>query len=183
MPAPTQRVALGVRQATPDDLDTIVDLLRQAYDWLIDSGITDQWVRPFPPEAITPLIDRGEVYLATHNDQPIATFTLTYTPDPELWNHPPDDAGYLRRLAVDRAHAGHGIGAQLLDHAGQLVSRHRPPLAPARLRQAQHETARLLPRPRLHAPAHHRPTPPRIRRAFRALRGTYAPASKPQRPG
>ena len=50
MPAPTQRIAIDVRQATPDDLDTIVGLLHQAYDWLINQGITDQWVRPFPPE-------------------------------------------------------------------------------------------------------------------------------------
>ena len=122
MPAPTQRVTLDVRQATPDDLDTIVGLLHQAYDWLMERGITDQWVRPFPPEAIAPLIDRGEVYLATHDNEPIATFTLSYTPDPELWNHPPDDAGYLRRLAVHRDHTGHGVGAQLLDHAGRLVA-------------------------------------------------------------
>jgi ribosomal protein S18 acetylase RimI-like enzyme len=122
VPTPTQRITLDVRPATPNDLDTIVALLRQAYDWLTARGITDQWVRPFPPESIAPLIDRGEVYLAIHSDQPVATFTLTYTPDPELWNHPPDHAGYLRRLAVDRAHAGHGIGVQLLDHAGQLVA-------------------------------------------------------------
>ena len=122
MPAPTQRVALGVRPATPDDLDTIVELLRQAYYWLIGRGITAQWVRPFPPEAIEPLIKRGEVYLATHDGRPIATFTLTYTPDPELWNHQPDDAGYIRRLAVHRAHASHGVGAQLLDFASQLVA-------------------------------------------------------------
>jgi GNAT superfamily N-acetyltransferase len=122
VPTPTERIALDVRPATRDDLDTIVALLRQAYDWLIIRGITDQWVRPFPPESIAPLINRGEVYLATHRGEPLATFTLTYTPDPELWNHPPDDAGYLRRLAVDRDHTGHGIGAQLLDHAGQLVA-------------------------------------------------------------
>ena len=77
---------------------------------------------PSRPKPSQPLIDRGEVYIATHDDQPIATFTLTYTPDPELWNHPPDDAGYLRRLTVHPDHAGHGIGAQLLDHAGQLVA-------------------------------------------------------------
>ena len=130
-------------------------------------GITDQWVRPFPPEAIAPLIDRGEVYLATHQGQPIATFTLTYTPDAELWNHPPDDAGYLRRLAVDRGDAGHDIGAQLLDHAGQLVAATGRPGSGSTAPNTTPASTTTT-RPRLHPPTHDRPTPPGIRRALRA---------------
>lgn len=39
-----------------------------------------------------------------------------------LWDHPPDDAGYIRRLANDRDYAAHGIGGELLDYASQLVA-------------------------------------------------------------
>jgi ribosomal protein S18 acetylase RimI-like enzyme len=138
VPAPTERVALDVRPATTDDLDTVVALLRQAYNGLITQGITDQWISPFPPESIAPMIDRGEVYLGTHSGRPIATFTLTYTPDVELWNHPPDDAGYLRRLAVDRDYAGHAIGGDLLDHACELIAATGRPFL--RLDCAKHNT-------------------------------------------
>ena len=113
---------LDVRQATADDLDTVVQLLHDAYDWLISRDIADQWPEPFPPRSVAHLIDRGEVYIACHGDDVIATFTLTYRPDPELWDHPPDDAGYIRRLVVDRDHAGHDVGGQLLERAGSLVS-------------------------------------------------------------
>lgn len=122
MPAPAAS-ALDLRRATAGDLDTIVALLHEAYDWLIDQGITDQWPGPFSPESIRELIERGEVYIATSHDDVIGTFTLTYRPDPELWNEPPDDAGYIRRMVVDRDHAGQDIGGQLLDRAAQLVAK------------------------------------------------------------
>jgi ribosomal protein S18 acetylase RimI-like enzyme len=99
-----------------------VEPLHDAYDWLIAQGITDQWTEPFPRESLEHLIERGEVYVVSHAGAIIATFTLTYQADPELWDDPPDDAGYIRRLVVDRAHAGHNIGGQLLDHAGSLVA-------------------------------------------------------------
>lgn len=122
MPTPAARAALEMRPATPDDLDAIVGLLHQADEWLIQRGITDQWIAPFRADTIKPLIERGEVYIGTRDGDPIATFTLTYRPDPELWGHQPDDAGYVRRLAVDRAHAGADVGCQLLDHASQIVA-------------------------------------------------------------
>jgi ribosomal protein S18 acetylase RimI-like enzyme len=121
-PTPHTAPQLAVRHATTDELDTVAGLLDQAYDWLIAEGITDQWTSRFPRDDIHDLIERGEVYLALAGDQPVATFTLTYRPDPELWNHPADDAGYIRRLAVDRDHAGHDIGGQLLDHAAVVVA-------------------------------------------------------------
>jgi ribosomal protein S18 acetylase RimI-like enzyme len=114
---------LDVRKATIDDLDTVVKLLHDAYDWLIEQGITDQWIKRFSRHSIEQIIGRGEVYVASgDHDVIIATFTLSCRPDPELWGHPPDDAGYIRRLVVDRDNAGHDLGAQLLDHASQLVA-------------------------------------------------------------
>jgi ribosomal protein S18 acetylase RimI-like enzyme len=119
---PTDALPLHVRQATPDDLDVVVELLHNAYDWLIAQGIIDQWPGPFPPQAIQELIRRREVHIASSGNGVIATFTLSYRPDPELWDDPPDNAGYIRRLVVAREHAGLEIGGQLLDHASKLIA-------------------------------------------------------------
>lgn len=131
-------LTLHVRHATADDLDAVVVLLHDAYDWLIAQGITDQWPGRFPPRAIQELIRRRQVYLASNNNDVIATFTLSYQPDPELWENPPDNAGYIRRLAVDRDHAGRDIGGQLLDHASTLVAASGRPWL--RLDCAKHNT-------------------------------------------
>jgi ribosomal protein S18 acetylase RimI-like enzyme len=122
MPSRPDPLPLHVHRASADVLDTVVELLHDAYDWLITQGITDQWAEPFPRESVEQLIERGEVYVVSRAGEVIATFTLTYHADPELWDDPPDDAGYIRRLVVDRAHAGHNIGGQLLDHAGDLAA-------------------------------------------------------------
>lgn len=122
MTPPAAPLPLHVRQATTDDLDRVVELLHHAYDWLVAQGITDQWPGPFPPQAIQELLRRGEVYVASSGDAVIATFTLSYQPDRELWDDPPDHAGYIRRLVVDREHAGREVGGQLLDHASKLVA-------------------------------------------------------------
>jgi hypothetical protein len=60
--------------------------------------------------------------LAFIGDEPAATITIDFRPDPELWGHLPDDAGYARRMAVRRKWAGLALGAVLLDLAGHVVA-------------------------------------------------------------
>lgn len=122
MPPPFGPFPLHVREATQDDLDAVVGLLHDAYTWLIAQDITDQWAAPHSRQSVQDLIERGEVYVASSGADVIATFTLTYQADPELWHDLPEDAGYIRRLVVDRHHAGHDVGGQLLNHAEQLVA-------------------------------------------------------------
>ncbi|MCL2418950.1 MAG: GNAT family N-acetyltransferase [Conexibacteraceae bacterium] len=119
MPTATE---LHIRKATVEDLDAVVELLHDAYDWLIAQGITDQWIQRFSRGSIEQIIDRDEVYVAISGEGVIATFTLTYCPDPEFWDDPSADAGYIRRLVVDRRYAGQDLGGQLLDFATQLVA-------------------------------------------------------------
>lgn len=94
----TPRISLDVRQATPDDLGAVLELLHGAYEWLIAQSITDQWTRPFPSESIAASIEHGEVYVTRGEGAGIGTFTLGYRPDAELWGEPPEDAGYVGRL-------------------------------------------------------------------------------------
>ena len=68
VPAPTQRLALSVRQATPDDLDTIVDLLREAYDWLIDQWHHRPMGSPLPARS-----DRHRLSTAAGSTSPPST--------------------------------------------------------------------------------------------------------------
>ncbi|MCW3036180.1 MAG: GCN5-related N-acetyltransferase [Actinobacteria bacterium] len=97
-------------------------ILAEAATWLASKGI-DQWPAAGFREAGTlRRIRQGSVYLAYAAGEPVATITLDTWADPELWKGASDDAGYVHRLAVRRPWAGRGIGAALLDWAGQRVA-------------------------------------------------------------
>jgi ribosomal protein S18 acetylase RimI-like enzyme len=115
---------LTIRTARTEDLPAIAKLLEQAGDWMRSQGIGDQWPIRFPLTDLAARRDRGELHIACHGATPVGTFALDYHADPEFWHDDPDGklAGYLHRLAVARTHAGHGIGAQLVDHADRLVT-------------------------------------------------------------
>jgi ribosomal protein S18 acetylase RimI-like enzyme len=115
---------LTIRQARTDDLPAIAQLLDEAGDWMRSRGITDQWPIRFALSDLAARVDRGELYIAYENTTPVGTFALDDHADPEFWHDDPNGtaAGYLHRLAVARSHAGHGIGAQLVDQATRLVA-------------------------------------------------------------
>lgn len=113
--------ALTIRAAAPEELDEVLDILSEAAAWLASRGI-DQWPARFPRQQTAERIDRGDVYLALVDDEPAATITLDTWADPEFWDHPPDDAGYVHRMAVRRKYAGHSLGQTLLDWAGEHVA-------------------------------------------------------------
>ena len=52
--------------------------------------------------------------------QPAATITINRWAKPELWTEQEraEPALYAHKVTVDRAHAGQGLGAELLDWAG-----------------------------------------------------------------
>jgi ribosomal protein S18 acetylase RimI-like enzyme len=116
---------LVIRTARTEDLPAVAHLLDQAGEWMRQQGITDQWPIRFPLSDLAQRVDRGELHIAHDDAIPVGTFALDHHADPEFWHDDPngDHAGYLHRLAVDRAHAGHGIGAQLVDHAAGVVAR------------------------------------------------------------
>jgi GNAT superfamily N-acetyltransferase len=115
---------LIIRPAGTDDLPAIAQLLDEAGDWMRSRGISDQWPIRFPLSDLAARVHRGELYIAYDHATPVGTFALDYHADPEFWHDDPTGtaAGYLHRLAVARTHAGHGIGAQLVDRASHLVA-------------------------------------------------------------
>ena len=114
-------MGITVEKATPDDVEILHALRVAAEDWLESRGIR-QWGRgEVPAEAIREQVDRGEWYLTTTDGAVVGALRL-------LWSDPawPEDgvpAGYVHGLVVDRTRAGAGLGARLLDWAGERVRR------------------------------------------------------------
>lgn len=116
------RLPLTIRRATPNDLPAVLALLAEAARWLHAIGVRQWPAEGFPAGRIQPLIDAGVVYLfhtAWDPGAPAATMALDRQADPEFWRPAdrPDDALYVHKLAVSRAHAGEGLGGALLDWA------------------------------------------------------------------
>jgi GNAT superfamily N-acetyltransferase len=108
------------------DLPRLLKFRTDAASWLKDRG-TDQWAKPFPAEHILASIRRGEVFMIreTPLSDAAATITLDRDADPRLWSlaEVSEPAMYVHKLAVDRAHAGTGLGGVLLDWAGDQATR------------------------------------------------------------
>ncbi len=111
---------IQVVKAESQDLDTVLEILRDAASWLLSKGI-DQW-RPesFSPESFTGKIKLGEVYLAKQNQQLVATITLQWS-DRFFWVDDDTDAGYIHKLAIKPNYTGKGLGRQLLEWAEQTT--------------------------------------------------------------
>jgi len=67
-------------------------------------------------------VDAGALYLASLGDEVVGTLALQWS-DPYFWGDDGHDgrAGYVHRVVVRRAHAGAGLGAQLLAWAEDQV--------------------------------------------------------------
>jgi len=107
---------MRITRATPDDLDILVAFRDQAAAWLASRGI-DQWQEPWPTEDLTV---EGMLRNIQDDDKPAATITINRWAKPELWTEQEraEPALYAYKVTVDRAHAGQGLGAELLDWAG-----------------------------------------------------------------
>ncbi len=111
---------IRVVKAESQDLDTVLEILRDAASWLLSKGI-DQW-RPesFSRETIAEKIKLGEVYLAKKNQQLVGTITLQWS-DRFFWVDDDTDAGYVHKLAIKPSYTGKGLGQQLLEWAEQTT--------------------------------------------------------------
>jgi GNAT superfamily N-acetyltransferase len=72
-------------------------------------------------EGILRNIQAGETFIVwDDDDSPAATITINRWAKPELWTEEEaaEPAFYAHKVTVDRAHAGQGLGAELLDWAG-----------------------------------------------------------------
>lgn len=114
-----------VRQALPNDLDTVMALLRERIEWLRARG-SDQWSTWETWRAkIEPAVEEGNVWLLFDGTGPVGTITVEFRGDRDFWT--PDEcaepAAYLSKLAVRLDHAGHELGVLLTDWASDYAYR------------------------------------------------------------
>ena len=116
---------MRIAQAVPDDLETLIAFRDQAANWLAARGI-DQWSEPWPSDdlmvdGMLRNIHAGETFIVRDDDDtPAATITINRWAEPDLWTEAEraEPALYAHKATVDRAYAGQGLGAELLDWAG-----------------------------------------------------------------
>jgi GNAT superfamily N-acetyltransferase len=120
--------SLALSQARDADVPKIARLIQEAADWLRTKG-TDQWARPWPDEAglesrIKTSIRQRTTWICWRDATPAATITADPREDP-YWSdvHRGEPAVYVHRLVVSRKYAGRGLGAALLDWAGDTARR------------------------------------------------------------
>ncbi|GGK09470.1 hypothetical protein GCM10010123_44190 [Pilimelia anulata] len=120
---------LEISRAEPEELPLVLALLDESAAWLQTRDI-DQWPVSFSNDGtwridrIRSYIEHGDTYLVRRNADPIGTFTLTKSADPQFahgWPDGPDSGGYVFRMAVSRAAAGQDVGGQILDWSAATV--------------------------------------------------------------
>jgi ribosomal protein S18 acetylase RimI-like enzyme len=117
---------LQIRPAEMDDMPSIIGLIDDAARWLRTEKNSDQWQRPWPDEpSRDQRIRRGikvaRTWMVENDDGLVGTVSFGRGGNKKLWtlrerNQP---AVYVSRLILSRRHAGEGIGADLIDWAGQ----------------------------------------------------------------
>src|SRR5689334_16555865 len=115
-----------IRQATENDLNSLVRMYQSTQRWLAGKG-SDQWAKNTEEKVRTNIacsIERGECYVAEEEGRLIGTITVDRFADPEFWQSDdrPDEALYLHRMVVDRSAAGKNLGAELIDQAERIAA-------------------------------------------------------------
>jgi GNAT superfamily N-acetyltransferase len=116
---------LVIRRAKADDIPVIIGQIDSAAAWLQKDKNTNQWAEPWPDEKtrngrIIRGIDRGATWMVECGGALAGTITYRNRANPRLWTQAElnERAVYVSRLIVDRAFAGIGLGAALIDWAG-----------------------------------------------------------------
>lgn len=118
---------LKVDLATPAETNTVIEILVDAVRWLESRGLPT-WSPDVLADIMPAAVDRGEVYLARLDDQPVGTVSIQWS-DAVYWGERPDDAGYIHKLAITRAAAGQHVGTQLLDWSERFIAARGRPYA------------------------------------------------------
>ncbi|HEY2826530.1 MAG TPA: GNAT family N-acetyltransferase [Pirellulales bacterium] len=106
-----------VRQAMPDDADTVSSVLIEAASWLESKGIPLWQLDELTTSRLAPDVNAGLFYIAECDGQAggVVRFQLE---DPLFWpDVPPGQSAFIHRLAVNRQFAGGGVSSALLEWA------------------------------------------------------------------
>lgn len=117
---------MNIRPGGPDDLGLLLGMLDDAVAWLVERGRAAQWGdRPWSDQPrlvirATTLLSEGGAWVAEAMGEPAGVVVVSgeaprYVPVV----HEPET--YVRLLVTARAHAGSGVGRELLEHARGLA--------------------------------------------------------------
>lgn len=139
---------LSIRQATLDDTDAVADILREAADWLEDSGMPMWRKDELQPNNVAAEVQSGLFFLAECDGEPAGAIRYQLE-DKLFW---PDvaqgDSAFIHRLAIKRRFAGGEVSSALLLWA-IAHSRARPALPSPGLRGLPGASASALRAPRI----------------------------------
>lgn len=94
--------------------DAFASLLAQAGAWQRARG-SEAWSHPFDDRWMLPRIERGELFLAYLDGEPVSAFRLLWEDRPFWGEREVGDSVYLHTFAVRRDRAGLGIGKAVIE--------------------------------------------------------------------
>ncbi len=112
---------IAIERARLADTNLLIEIHEDAARWLWARGIHQWEPGTFPRDRLISRIERGEVYLARLDGEPVGMAILQEA-DEDTWGARPDDALYLHGLRVRRAYAGQGIGRTILRWVEEQVA-------------------------------------------------------------
>lgn len=118
---------MQIRKATPADAESIMQIFRQAQAGLRVQGV-NQWQNGYPNMEIVDMdIMSGKCMVCVVNSLIAASFVLTFEPE-ETYDHiysgqwlSEGQYGVIHRMAAADAFKGRGLGAAMIDWAGQIA--------------------------------------------------------------
>ena len=109
---------IQIRQATPQDVEMVADILKEAARWLKQVGMPLWQEDELESSRIVSDVNAGLFFLAEYSSGDSAGTLKFQLDDPVVWpDARPNDAAYIHRLAVRRQFAGTGLSADLLSWA------------------------------------------------------------------
>jgi GNAT superfamily N-acetyltransferase len=106
-----------IRQAMPQDASEVIGILREAAQWLEQSGMTMWRGDELSPARLTAEVEAGLFFLA-EADGAVAGVIKFQLEDSLFWpDVPPGQSAFVHRLAVKRQFAGRAISTALLGWA------------------------------------------------------------------
>jgi len=105
---------LSIRQATPQDIDAVAEILGEVARWLEEQGMAMWHQDELQPNRIVADVDSAQLFLAECDGVPAATIRFQLE-DRLFWpDVPQNDSAFIHRLAVRRRFAGGEVSSALL---------------------------------------------------------------------
>ena len=122
-----EKLSYDCRKATPDDMDELMSIAREASAYLRSCGV-DQWQDNFPnPEVFARDISRGNCWLFTHEGKAAGVIVVYLEPEADYpaiegrWLTEGEDYGVIHRVAVKDAYRGRGLAQEMMQLAEDII--------------------------------------------------------------